>query len=120
GVEEEIMLLDPDVWSLVQSSSEVLRALPEELARHTAPETHASVVELMTGVHADVDGAVAELYSLRERLAWELAAMGLATAAAGTHPLTTADETEISVSARYRMLEESLRSLSRRVPTLAM
>jgi hypothetical protein len=42
GVEEELMLLEPGDWSLVQSSDEVLARLSDELSAHTFPETHAA------------------------------------------------------------------------------
>ena len=90
GVEEELMLLEPVGWSLAQSCDDVLARLSDELSPHTFPETHAAVVELATGIHPDVDGVVAELTSLRNRLAYELGAMGLTVAAAGTHPMTVA------------------------------
>ena len=78
------------------------------------------MVELATGIHADVDGVVAELASLRSRLARELDAMGLTVAAAGTHPLTVREETEVSGAARYRALNDSMRVLARREPTMAL
>lgn len=114
------MLLDPRAWSLAQSSDEVLARLSDELSAHTLPETHAAVIELATGIHPDVDGVVAELDSLRNRLAHELGAMGLRVAGAGTHPLTVRDETEVSGAARYRALNDSLRVLARREPTMAL
>ena len=120
GVEEELMLLEPAGWSLAQSSDHVLARLSDELSPHTFPETHAAVVELATGIHPDVDGVVAELTSLRNRLSCELAAMGLAVAAAGTHPLTVREETEVSGAVRYRALDDSLRVLARREPTMAL
>lgn len=120
GVEDEVMLLEPSRWSLAQSSDQVLARLSDELSPHVSPETHAAVVELTTGTHPDVRGVVAELSSLRNRLGDELDAMGLAAAAAGTHPLTVWEETEISGEPRYRLLEESMRGLARREPTMAL
>ena len=114
------MLLEPSDWSLAQASDEVLAALSDELAAHMSPETHAAVVELATGIHSDVGGVVAELAWLRNRLADELGAIGLSAAVAGTHPLTVREETEVSGAARYRMLNESLRVLARREPTMAL
>ena len=114
------MLLEPSDWSLAQSSDVVLAGLSDELSAHTAPETHAAVVELATGVHQDVDGAVAQLASLRSRLSLELDALGLTVAAAGTHPLTVHEETEVSGAVRYRGLGDSLRVLARREPTMAL
>jgi glutamate---cysteine ligase / carboxylate-amine ligase len=120
GVEEELMLLEPEGWSLVQSSDDVLPRLSEELSPHTFPETHAAVVELAIRIHPDVDGAVAELTWLRHRMSCELEAMGLAGAAAGTHPLTVREETEVSSAMRYRALNDSMRVLARREPTMAL
>ena len=114
------MLLEPADWSLAQSSDHVLARLSDELSPHTFPETHAAVVELATGIHPDVDGVVAELTSLRNRLSYELGAMGLTVAAAGTHPMTVREETEVSGALRYRALNDSLRVLARREPTMAL
>jgi carboxylate-amine ligase len=119
GVEEELMLLEPAGWSLTQSSDHVLARLSDELSPHTFQETHAAVVELATGIHPDVDGAVAELTSLRN-LSCELDPMGLTVATAGTHPLTVREETEVSGAVRYRALNDSLRVLARREPTMAL
>jgi glutamate---cysteine ligase / carboxylate-amine ligase len=120
GVEEEVMLLEPSDWSLAQSSDEVLPRLSDELSAHTSPETHAAVVELATGIHPDLDGVARELASLRDRFARELAAMGLAAAVAGTHPLTSREETQVSGATRYRDLDDSMRVLARREPTMAL
>jgi len=114
------MLLEPADWSLAQSSDDVLARLSDELSPHTSPETHAAVVELATAIHPDVDGVVTELTSLRNRLWGELDAMGLTVAAAGTHPLTVREETAVSGAARYRALNDSMRVLARREPTMAL
>jgi glutamate---cysteine ligase / carboxylate-amine ligase len=120
GVEEEAMLLEPGSWSLAPSSDEVLARLPGELALHTSPETHAAVVELITGVHPDVNGVLGELHTLRGRLAHELRGMGLTAAASGTHPLDDGAQARVSGAARYRLLAESMRVLVRREPTMAL
>ena len=78
------------------------------------------MVELATGIHPDVAAVVAELTSLRIRLAHELAAIGLSVAAAGTHPLTVREETKLSRASRYRAVNDSLRVLARREPTMAL
>ncbi len=120
GVEEEVMLLDPAAWSLAQCSDEVLPRLSDGLAPHTSPETHAAVLELATGIQPNVGAVVAELTALRHLLAHELQAMGLTAAAAGTHPFTIREQTEISGAARYRRLGASMRVLARREPTMAL
>ncbi|HYB27719.1 MAG TPA: YbdK family carboxylate-amine ligase [Solirubrobacteraceae bacterium] len=120
GVEEEVMLLDSSDHSLVPSSESVLGRLPDELSKHTSLETHASVIELATGIHSDVAGAVAELTSLRGQLARELRQMGLAAASAGTYPLARLRETHVSQGARYRGIADSMRFLALRDPTFAL
>ncbi len=77
-------------------------------------------MEIVTGVHVDEHGAAAQLAALRDRLALELGAMGLAAAAAGTHPLAVWERTEVSGAARYRKIEKSMRVLARRDPTMAL
>ena len=114
------MLLEPSDWSLAQSSDGVLARLSDKLSALMSPETHAAVVELATGIHPDVDGVARELASLRDRFARELGAMGLGAAVAGTHPLTSREETEVSGAARYRDLDDSMRVLARREPTMAL
>ena len=120
GVEEEVMLLHPSDHSLAESSERVLGRLSGELAEHICPETHAAVVELATGIHVDVAGAVAELAALRAQLAGELLAMGMGAASAGTYPLACSGETRVSGSERYRMVADSMRALARREITLAL
>jgi glutamate---cysteine ligase / carboxylate-amine ligase len=120
GVEDEVMLLDPSDWSLAQESDRVLRAVSPDLARSMRPETHAGVVELVTGIHGDVSGVMSEVHSLRQRLASELRELGLTVAAAGTHPSANWEETEVSSTPRYSVLAETMRTLVRREPTMAL
>jgi carboxylate-amine ligase len=120
GVEEEVMLLDPVTWMPASRSEEVLAALDPEIAEHTAAETHGSVVELATSPHATVAEAMNQLAELRSRLAGQLGAMGMAAAVAGTHPLASWQDTEVSPGARYQFLYASMRELARREPTFAL
>jgi carboxylate-amine ligase len=114
------MLLDPSTWELAHVIDELLPVLSRELASSVAAETNAGTLELATGVHHTVGGAVAELQSLRERLADELGRVGLRAAAAGTHPMSEWEDSRVSAGARYQLLEASLRDLTRREPTFAL
>ena len=120
GVEEEVMLLSRADHALAECSETVLHRLSEDLRSHTFPETHAAVIELATGIHHDVAGAVAEMAGLRGRLARELSEMELDAAAAGTYPLTSPSETRVTRAERYRKIADSMRALARREPTLAL
>ena len=46
--------------------------------------------------------------------------MGMAAAVAGTHPLASWEDTEVSPGARYQFLYASMRELARREPTFAL
>jgi len=113
------MLVDPFDWSLAFRSDDVFAALPHSLRDRSSVETHAAVMELKTGVHRHVTDAVAELAGLRRTLAGALAAQGLRAAVAGTHPTALWGDTVVSSDERYRSVDDSMRVLARREPTLA-
>jgi glutamate---cysteine ligase / carboxylate-amine ligase len=120
GVEEEVLVLDAADHSLAPESDWVLTRLSRALAAHTSPETHAAVIELTSGVHPDVAGVIEELTALRTQLDTELGPMGLCAASVGTYPLASAIQPRVSRSERYRVVEDSMRLLARREPTLAL
>ena len=120
GIEEELVLVDPRDWSVADRVEEVLDALPDELATHTARETHACVLELRTAPHATVAGAVTELAGLRAAIDRTLRAeLGLRAAVAGTHPLVARSDAAVSSHERYREIEATMRVLAHREPTMA-
>src|SRR5688500_3192043 len=94
GIEEEVMLLEPQDWSLAHRIDTLLPELSPQLAGSVTAETHACTLGLATGVHTTVREAAAELYSLRMALADELRPLGLQPAIAGTHPLALGHEVE--------------------------
>jgi carboxylate-amine ligase len=119
GLEEEVMLLEPDgapAWR----SEDVLRAAPAALAGHARGETHGLALELATDPHETVAGATRQLRHLRAALAATVRGLGLSAAVAGTHPTVRAEEVEVSPGARYQYLHATLRELARREPTFAL
>src|SRR3954452_20202876 len=120
GVEEEVMLVHPEDWSLAHQIDRVLLSLPHDLARHVTAETHMSTLELATGVHTDVGGISGELARLRVSLDDFLAPLGLAAAGAGTHPFAVWHETVVSSGSRQQLVYGSMRELARREPTFAL
>jgi carboxylate-amine ligase len=88
--------------------------------RRISPETHASVIELVTGVHGGVTEATAELAALRSRLVRELGELGLHAVSVGAYPLATRDDIRTSGAGRYGTITASMRMLARREPTLAL
>ena len=121
GLEEEVMLVDPsNGWALAPAIDEVLAAWPRESRDCVSSETHASAVELCTGVHATVAEAVAELGRLRATLSGVLGELGLAAAASGTHPSAVWHEMQVSSRERHQHVYGSMRELARREPTFAL
>jgi len=120
GVEEEVMLLDPDGFALAHRIDNVLPLLSSELAAQVTAETHGSALELRTNPQASVAAVTGELRGLREQLRSELEPMGLRAASAGTHPFAVWHDTVISGGDRYQFLYGSMRELARREPTFAL
>src|SRR4051794_16052375 len=120
GLEEEVMLLDARTWRLANQGEEVLDAAPAALRPSLGAETHACIVELITGVHDTIAGATAELGALRGRLAETCADLGVRAAVSGTHPEATAGDVRVSSHERYAALGAELRALARREPTMAL
>ncbi|HEX8744788.1 MAG TPA: YbdK family carboxylate-amine ligase [Thermoleophilaceae bacterium] len=85
GLEEEVLLLDPETHDLTPRAAEVLDRLGDP-ARFK-PELPAAQLEIVTAPHERLDGALAELSSSRATLVQ--AAAGIARpAASGLHPFT--------------------------------
>jgi carboxylate-amine ligase len=121
GVEEEVMILDPARGhALAPAIDDVLAAWPEELLDRVSSETHASAVELRTGVHATVGDAIAELGELRGVLVRVLDGLGLAAGGSGTHPSAVWHEMQVSSRERHQHVYGSMRELARREPTFAL
>jgi glutamate---cysteine ligase / carboxylate-amine ligase len=97
GLEEELMLLDPETLDLVPRAREVISSAGDD--PRLKLELPASQVEIVTAAHRSVPEAVAELAAGRADLA--RAASGLARpAAAAVHPFAPA-EGELNRDERY-------------------
>ncbi len=102
GVEEEVMILDARTLqpaAAVQILLDGVRGL--ELPGVLKTEMHASVVELNTGICADVEEAVTALRELRSAAAGVARANGLALAAAGAHPTAALETLPVVQEERY-------------------
>jgi carboxylate-amine ligase len=101
GVEEELMLLDPETLGLAPGVERLLG--PPGLKT----ELFSCLVETNTPVCASVEEAHGELVRLRREVVEAAGSHGLAVAAAGAHPFSPAEDQEIVAEPRYlKMLEE--------------
>ena len=121
GIEEEVMLLDPDGWALASRIDDVLPVLSRDVADHAAAETHGSALELFSGPHATARGAArgARAAARRARRATSRRS-GCARPSPGTHPFAQWSDVEVSPGARYQSIYDSMRELARREPTFAL
>lgn len=114
GVEEELMIVDPDGYGLAQEIESVLEAVPAELEGQVKPELLQSVLEIATKPCPDVAAAGAELAELRRTVAAILENLDLGIAASGTHPFARWEEQLVVERRRYRELAEELGYIARR------
>ena len=115
GVEEEVMILDAETLEPAAAVDVLLRGAAElELPGTLKTELHASVVELTTGVCADVDEAIAALRELRAAAGRIARANGLVIAAAGSHPTAMLESLPVVQEERYLQMIERLGRAARR------
>jgi carboxylate-amine ligase len=110
GIEEELMVLDPQTLDLTPRARDVLALLDGD--PRFQPELPAAQLEIVGAPAATVDVAVAQLAVAREDLA--RAAQGIARfAACGAHPFAAA-RGELSVGEHYARLVAEFGSVLRR------
>jgi carboxylate-amine ligase len=101
GVEEELLLVDPETLALAPGVEKLLG--PTGLKT----ELFSCLIETNTPVCETVDKARAEVARLRGVVREAAARVGLAVAGAGMHPFSRPEEQEIVPEPRYvKMLEE--------------
>ncbi|HEY2541603.1 MAG TPA: YbdK family carboxylate-amine ligase [Gaiellaceae bacterium] len=108
GIEEELMILDAETLAPVGAVDILVRESELlDLPGRLKTELHASVVEMNTGICADVAGAVDSLRRLRTAAAEIAQAHGLVLAGAGAHPTATFESLPVVQEERYlAMLRE--------------
>jgi carboxylate-amine ligase len=115
GVEEEVMILDAETLEPAAAVHVLLEGAAElELPGSLKTELHASVVELTTGICADVDEAIAALRELRRAADGIARANGLVIAAAGAHPTALLESLPVVQEERYLQMLERVGRAARR------
>lgn len=117
GLEDELLLVDPDTHALSHSAVELLERLDIDGAEGTAkPDTYAAMVELTAPVSANAAEATAAIGALRAKVR----AAGATVLGAGIHPDGAHGDVVHYPAERYRVLDRQLRGLLRRTPTAAV
>ena len=113
GVEEEFQIVDPQSGELRSHVSELLASSGPMLGDQIKREMHQSIVEVGTRICADVNELREEIFRNRRELAGAAERVGLAVAAAGTHPFSRWEDQIISPGVRYDNIVEELQQLAR-------
>ena len=113
GVEEELMLVDPETHALAPVAERVLPAMDEPLAAH---EAYASQVELRSSPAP----AAAEVADELGRLRAKAATAGATLMGAGLHPAADHGDAPIVDAERYRRVSAAMRGLLGRTPECAL
>jgi carboxylate-amine ligase len=115
GIEDELLLVDPDTHALHHDAERLLPALdlPEGMAAH---EAFAAEIELRSPPCATAAEAVEALAHGRGAAI----AAGATLMAAGLHPAAEFGDVVLVDAERYRTVERSVRGLIRRTPECAL
>jgi carboxylate-amine ligase len=110
GIEEELMILDPTTYALVNAIDDLVEESPEGDIK---PELMESVLEISTKPCADMREAASALRAMRRQVRDIADKKGLAIGSAGTHPLARWEDQRITAAPRYRDLVDALRFVAR-------
>jgi glutamate---cysteine ligase / carboxylate-amine ligase len=115
GVEEELMILDAATLEPVGAVDVLLRGAAElDLPGTLKTELHASIVELNTGICADVREAIEALRVLRDAANGIARANELVVAAAGSHPTAALESLPVVQEERYLAMISGIGYAARR------
>ena len=112
GVEEELLLVDPETLALDHRASEILPLLGDA----AKPDVYEATVETASPVSRDATEAVAALGAVRDRVR----EAGGTLIGCGIHPAAPFGEAPHVPGERYEAIADSMRGFMRRTPTCAL
>ena len=113
GIEEEFQIVDPATRELKSHVSEILEEGKLLLGEKIKPEMIQSMIEVGTGVCANIQEAREDLSKLRCIISGLAQKKGMAIVAASTHPFSKWSEQEIYDGDRYKLLVDELQMVAR-------
>jgi carboxylate-amine ligase len=119
GIEEEYQIVDPRTRELVPKIVDLLDS-DDPILREVKPELHQCQVEVGTRVCRTVQEARAELVRLRGGLIRALEPHGVTIVSAGTHPISSWQEQDVTPLERYLGVREELQDLAHRLLIFGM
>ena len=113
GIEEEFQIVDPETRELKSHVSEILEEGKLLLGEKIKPEMIQSMIEVGTGVCANIQEAREDLSKLRCIISGLARKKNMAIVAASTHPFSKWSEQEIYDGDRYKLLVDELQMVAR-------
>src|SRR6187431_1379540 len=113
GIEEEFQIVDPETRELKSHVSEILDEGKLLLGEKIKPEMIQSMIEVGTGVCANIQEARQDITTLRCIISGLARKKGMAIVAASTHPFSKWSEQEIYEGDRYKLLVDELQMVAR-------
>ncbi len=113
GIEEEFQIVDPVTRELKSHVSEILEEGKLLLGEKIKPEMIQSMIEVGTGVCANIQEAREDLTKLRCIISSLAKKKGMVIVAASTHPFSKWSEQEIYDGDRYKLLVDELQMVAR-------
>ena len=115
GIEEEYQIIDPQTRELKSYITELLEAGKMTLREQVKAELHQSIVEVGTKVCYTAQEARAELIRLRQGVMELAGRNGLKIAAAGSHPISSWVDQEITPLERYAGVKQDMQILAQQL-----
>lgn len=112
GIEEEYQVVDPETRQLRSYITQILERGQRILREQIKPEMHQSIIEVGTQPCRTVEEARNEIVHLRGVIAALAAQNNLRIVAAGTHPLSSWLDQEITPFERYKGVVEEMQDLA--------
>jgi glutamate---cysteine ligase / carboxylate-amine ligase len=113
GVEEEFQIIDPETRELRSHVQEMLEEGKLLLKERVKPEMHQSVIEVGTGICANVAEVRRDVTELRSEIIALAKRQGMGVASAGTHPFSRWEDQAIYPDPRYASIVEELQLVAR-------
>jgi carboxylate-amine ligase, YbdK family len=115
GIEEEYQIIDPQTRELKSYITEMLEAGKMTLREQVKAELHQSIVEVGTTVCHSAAEAREELIRLRQGVMELAGRNGLKIASAGTHPISSWVDQEITPIERYAGVKQDMQILAQQL-----
>ena len=113
GIEEEFQIVDPHTRELRSHVSEFLEEGKLLLGEKIKPEMIQSMIEVGTGVCANIQEAREDITKLRCIISWLARKKGMEIVAASTHPFSHWGDQKIFDDVRYDYIVEELQMVAR-------